>query len=183
MFKLTIKIPERRHWRRSAIFIVSSEHISHLALVFLLLTLNMRLSARNFQKKRKKNQVKKSDSKQRQGTKCHHCDICKLLINEVYLNCNLCNKIYHSVCVHFFSSVIEQIAGQAYDCFNCINDKNFSFYYFLARKAIHAIEIRDNFIKEQHEVWKSIRYLTFPLQSHYQVLPKKEKMLVASKRR
>ena len=33
--KLTIKKPERR------IFIVNSEHISHLALVFLLLTLNM----------------------------------------------------------------------------------------------------------------------------------------------
>ena len=39
--KLTIKIPERRHWRRSGVFIVNFEHISHLALVFLLLTLNM----------------------------------------------------------------------------------------------------------------------------------------------
>ena len=39
--KLTRKIPERRHWRRSVIFIVNFEHISHLALVFLLLTLNM----------------------------------------------------------------------------------------------------------------------------------------------
>ena len=39
--KLTIKIPERRHWRRSGIFIVNSEHISHLVLVFLFLTLNM----------------------------------------------------------------------------------------------------------------------------------------------
>ena len=39
--KLTIKIPERRHWRRSGIFIVNFEHISHLVLVFLLLTLNM----------------------------------------------------------------------------------------------------------------------------------------------
>ena len=28
--KLTIKIPERRHWRRSSIFIFNSEHISHL---------------------------------------------------------------------------------------------------------------------------------------------------------
>ena len=36
--KLTIKTPERRHWR---IFIVNFEHISHLVLVFLLLTLNM----------------------------------------------------------------------------------------------------------------------------------------------
>ena len=39
--KLIKKIPERRHWRRSGIFIASFEHISHLALVFLLLTLNM----------------------------------------------------------------------------------------------------------------------------------------------
>ena len=38
--KSTIKIPVRR-WRRSGIFIVNFEHISHLVLVFLLLTLNM----------------------------------------------------------------------------------------------------------------------------------------------
>ena len=38
--KLTIKTPERRHWRRSDVFIVNFEHISHLVLVFLLLTLN-----------------------------------------------------------------------------------------------------------------------------------------------
>ena len=36
---LTIKIPERRHWCRSEVFIVNFEHISHLALVFLLLPL------------------------------------------------------------------------------------------------------------------------------------------------
>ena len=39
--KLTIKAPERRQWRRSDIFIVNVEHISHLVLVFVLLTLNM----------------------------------------------------------------------------------------------------------------------------------------------
>ena len=38
--KLTIKTPERRQWRRSGVFTVNFEHISHLALVFLLLTLN-----------------------------------------------------------------------------------------------------------------------------------------------
>ena len=38
--KLTIKIPERRHWRRSVIFIINFEYISHLVLVFLLLTLS-----------------------------------------------------------------------------------------------------------------------------------------------
>ena len=39
--KLTIKTPERRHWRRSGVFIVDFEHISHLVLVFLRLSLNM----------------------------------------------------------------------------------------------------------------------------------------------
>ena len=39
--ELTIETPERRQWRHYGIFIVNSEHISHLALVFLLLTLNM----------------------------------------------------------------------------------------------------------------------------------------------
>ena len=38
--KLTIKTPERCHWRRSGFFIVNFEHISHLVLVFLLLTLS-----------------------------------------------------------------------------------------------------------------------------------------------
>ena len=36
--ELTIKMPERR---RSGIFIVNFEHISHLVLVFLLLTLSI----------------------------------------------------------------------------------------------------------------------------------------------
>ena len=39
--KLTIKTPKRRHWRRSGVFIVNFEHISHLVLAFLSLTLNM----------------------------------------------------------------------------------------------------------------------------------------------
>ena len=38
--KLTIKTTERRHWRRSGVFIVNSEHIPHHVLVFLLLTLS-----------------------------------------------------------------------------------------------------------------------------------------------
>ena len=37
--KLTIKTPERCQWRRSGIVIVNFEHISHIFLVFLLLTL------------------------------------------------------------------------------------------------------------------------------------------------
>ena len=36
--ELTIKTPERRQYRRSGFFIVNFKHISHLALVFLLLT-------------------------------------------------------------------------------------------------------------------------------------------------
>ena len=39
--KLTIKIEDRRQWRRSGIFIVNFEHISHLVLVFLFLILNI----------------------------------------------------------------------------------------------------------------------------------------------
>ena len=42
--KLTIKTPEPRRWRQwrqSDVFIVNFEHIWHLTLVFLLLTLNM----------------------------------------------------------------------------------------------------------------------------------------------
>ena len=38
--KLTIKTPERRHWRRSGVFIVNFEYISNLFLVFLLINLN-----------------------------------------------------------------------------------------------------------------------------------------------
>ena len=44
--KLTIKTPERYQWRHSGIFIVNFEHILHLVLVFLLLTLNMLEDAR-----------------------------------------------------------------------------------------------------------------------------------------
>ena len=42
MLKLTIKTSERHQWR-SGVFIVNFEHIPHLALLFLLLTLNMQL--------------------------------------------------------------------------------------------------------------------------------------------
>ena len=37
--KLRTKTPQRRQWRRSGVFIVNFEHISHLLLLFLLLTL------------------------------------------------------------------------------------------------------------------------------------------------
>ena len=39
--KLTITTPGRHQWRRSCDFIVNFEHVSHLLIVFLLLTLNM----------------------------------------------------------------------------------------------------------------------------------------------
>ena len=38
--KLLIKTLEQRHWRHSGVFIVNSEHIPHLFLVFQLLILN-----------------------------------------------------------------------------------------------------------------------------------------------
>ena len=39
--KLKIKTPERHHLHRSGVFIINLKHISHIVLVFLLLTLNM----------------------------------------------------------------------------------------------------------------------------------------------
>ena len=39
--KLSIKIPERRQWHRSGVFIDNFEHISHVFLAFLLLNMNM----------------------------------------------------------------------------------------------------------------------------------------------
>ena len=39
-WKLTIKTPERRHWRRSGVFFANFEQISHIVLVFPWLTLN-----------------------------------------------------------------------------------------------------------------------------------------------
>ena len=41
--KLTIKTPERCKWRCSGVFIVNFEHILHLVLLFILLTLNMQM--------------------------------------------------------------------------------------------------------------------------------------------
>ena len=43
--KLKTKTPERRQWRRSCVFILNFEHILHLFLVFLLLTLNKQMLA------------------------------------------------------------------------------------------------------------------------------------------
>ena len=44
--KLTMKTPERHHWRCSGAFIVKFQYISHLFLVFILLTLSIYLFAR-----------------------------------------------------------------------------------------------------------------------------------------
>ena len=40
-----IKTQERRHWRRSGVFIVKFVYISHFFLVFQMMTLNMHLFA------------------------------------------------------------------------------------------------------------------------------------------
>ena len=45
--KLAIKRPEQLQWRSSDVFIVNFEHISHLVLVVLMLTLNIQLRAEN----------------------------------------------------------------------------------------------------------------------------------------
>ena len=45
MFEVNNKDTRTTPWRRSGVFIVNLEHISHFVLVFLLLTLNMKLLA------------------------------------------------------------------------------------------------------------------------------------------
>ena len=45
--KLTIKTLERHHWRCSDLFIVNFEQISHIILVFPLLTLDKKILAGN----------------------------------------------------------------------------------------------------------------------------------------
>ena len=45
--KLIIKTPKQGPWRRSGVFIVNFEDISHLVLVFLLLTFNIQLPTEN----------------------------------------------------------------------------------------------------------------------------------------
>ena len=47
MFKVNNKDTRRRQWHRPGIFIFNFEHISHLVLVFLLLTLNMQFPTGN----------------------------------------------------------------------------------------------------------------------------------------
>ena len=46
MLKVTIKTPERRHWRHSFVFNVNFGHVSQQFLLFLLLTLNKQFLAR-----------------------------------------------------------------------------------------------------------------------------------------
>ena len=45
MFKVNDKDTKRRHWHRFGVTTVNSEHISHLVLVFLLLTLSRYIPA------------------------------------------------------------------------------------------------------------------------------------------
>ena len=46
MLKVTIKTPERRHWRHSFVFNINFGHVSQQFLLFLLLTLNKQFLAR-----------------------------------------------------------------------------------------------------------------------------------------
>ena len=43
--KLTLKTPRQHPWRRSCLFVVNVDQISHMVLVFLLLTLNKKIPA------------------------------------------------------------------------------------------------------------------------------------------
>ena len=63
--KLTIKTPERR----SGAFIMNFEHISHLVLVFLLLTLSryMPAESKKFRKTKKKTTIKIPERKPHRG--------------------------------------------------------------------------------------------------------------------
>ena len=54
-------MPERLQRRRSDIFIVNFEHISHLVLVFLLLTLDMNLPAGFTQSNSMESEIRLSD--------------------------------------------------------------------------------------------------------------------------
>ena len=45
--KLTIKTPKQLQWRRSGVFIVNFEQVSHLFLLFLLSTVNMLILENN----------------------------------------------------------------------------------------------------------------------------------------
>ena len=47
MLKINNKGTKLRHWRRSGVFNVNFEHISHLVLVFLLLTLSRYMPTAN----------------------------------------------------------------------------------------------------------------------------------------
>ena len=60
-WKLTIKITEWRHWRRSGVFIGNFDHISHIVQVFPLLTLNRQMSARVLPRPRHNLQIKSTD--------------------------------------------------------------------------------------------------------------------------
>ena len=66
--KLIIKTPERRRRRLSGVFIVNFERISHLLLVFLLLTLNIKLLARYRTKQKIKNERKDTQRFSRKDT-------------------------------------------------------------------------------------------------------------------
>ena len=48
--KLTIKTPERRHWRHFSVFIVNLEHMSRLVILLLLLTLSRKMPVGNILK-------------------------------------------------------------------------------------------------------------------------------------
>ena len=61
--KLTITIPKQNQWRRSGVFIVNFEQISHIVLVVPLLALNNQMPAGTFLKKVFRNETKTEPTK------------------------------------------------------------------------------------------------------------------------
>ena len=89
--KLTIKTPERHQWHGLGVFIFNFEYISHLVLVFLLLTLNTQLPV---------------------GLSCFHCKVfCEDIVRCSEKKFSLLLfplKIYHgSMVMDFFNNLMS----------------------------------------------------------------------------
>ena len=105
--KLTIKTSERRQWGGSGAFIFNFEHISHLVLVFLLLTLSRQMPAglRIFQANI--HLFKVSNRNTRKRCKTHWKDTRTTLLKSFRCLCNLWtfSKPFSSVSVVDFEQV------------------------------------------------------------------------------
>ena len=145
--------------------------------------------------KEKKNKEKPSTQGQKKTAskvtdkKFPVCDSCKSIVDNIYLTCTLCTKVYHFSCAHPLSNFGDNVPSLTYVCPGCVHNNNTSFHHFLSRAATHKVLFEDNFIKDQFELWHNlksynkidIRYLSFPQAHHYCILPRAEDILVTSK--